>query len=224
MEVKGIESQNKSTQEVQAETIVGRKHSRKRNIVVFVVVTALNIALLALLANQLLTPAQKNPVTGQPVVATNSNAIGDVGSPLIGKMAPDFTLSTLKDGATNVSLTDFKGHPVILNFWASWCDPCQAETPFLQKSWPDLKSQGIVLVGIDGQESAGNALKFLQQKGVTYPSVQDSVNGATAINYGVLGFPETLFIDRHGVVVGKWSGELDEAGLAFELKKLMASN
>lgn len=224
MEVKSIESQKGTIQEVQAEAVVGRKRSRKRNIVVFVVVTALNIALLALLANQLLTPAQKNSISGQPVTATNSNTIGDVGSPLVGKIAPNFTLPALKDRGANVSLTDFKGQPVILNFWASWCEPCQAETPFLQKSWPDLKSQGIVLIGIDGQESADNALKFLQQKGVTYPSVQDGINGATAIDYGVQGFPETLFIDRHGMVVGKWSGELNEVGLAFELKKLMASN
>jgi cytochrome c biogenesis protein CcmG/thiol:disulfide interchange protein DsbE len=198
-----------------------RKRSRKRNIIIFVVVSALNIALLALLANQLLTPAQSQN-QGQPgALASNADSLGDVSSPLLGKMAPDFTLSTLKDKTVNVRLTDFKGKPVILNFWASWCDPCKEETPFLQKSWAGLKAQGVVLIGIDGQDNAENAQQFLQQYGVSYPSVQDTINGSTAINYGVLKFPETLFIDRNGVVVGKWSGELNDVGLKFEMKKLL---
>jgi cytochrome c biogenesis protein CcmG/thiol:disulfide interchange protein DsbE len=90
----------------------------------------------------------------------------------------------------------------------------------LQKSWPDLKAQGIVFIGIDGPENTSNALKFIQKYGITYPNVQDTVNGATAIDYGATGFPETIFIDRNGVVVAKWAFPLNKQGLQLELAKL----
>ena len=221
MEVKGVVPQEIQLQEQLAEPVVVPKRSRKRSIIIFAVVSALNIALLALLANQLLTPAAGQKGSQSGPAASNVNSLGDVSTALLGKMAPDFTLPALQDQATGVSLAHFKGQPVMLNFWASWCEPCKAETPFLQKSWVALKAQGVVLIGIDGQENADNARSFLQQYGVSYPSVKDTINGSTAIEYGILQFPETLFIDRHGVVVGKWAGELNDAGLKFELKKLL---
>jgi cytochrome c biogenesis protein CcmG/thiol:disulfide interchange protein DsbE len=216
MEVKGVASDElQQTQEPVADPAIVKTRSRKRSITIFVVVSILNVALLALLWTQLLTPAQ-NVSSGQ----SSSNAYGDVNSPLIGKPAPDFKLAKLGGGG-NMSLSDFKGKPVVLNFWASWCDPCNEEAPFLQKTWETrLQSQGVVLLGIDGQEKTSDAQAFMHKYGISYPNVQDTLDGSTGISYGVAGFPETVFIDRNGVVVAKSIAVLNEKVLDQELKKL----
>jgi len=194
-----------------------QKRSRKRSITIFVVVSIINAALLVLLWTQLLTPEQNQ--TG-----ANSNggssSIGDINSPLVGKAAPDFTLPVL-GGASKLHLADFKGKPVIVNFWASWCAPCNEEAPFLQKAWPHLQAQGVVFIGIDGPEKTSDAQKFLQKYGISYLNVQDTIDGSTAINYGVTGFPETVFINREGVVVAKWVFPLTEQGLQLEMAKML---
>jgi len=194
-----------------------QRRSRKRSIIVFVTVCVLSAALLVLMATQLLTPASN---ANQADTTTNNAAavVGDVHSPLLGKPMPDFTLSQFGSKAT-VHLAALKGKPIVLNFWASWCDPCNQEAPFLEKSWAGLQKQGVVFVGIDGPEANGAA--FLKQYSISYPNVQDTINGATGIDYGVTSFPETVFINRDGIVKAKWFGPLNEAGLQFEMSKLM---
>jgi cytochrome c biogenesis protein CcmG/thiol:disulfide interchange protein DsbE len=211
MEVKG------KIDEVQTqEPEVIKKSSRQRSITIFVVVSILNAALLVLLWTQLLTPVQKP----SPDAPAGTRIAGDINSPLIGKAAPDFTLAKLGESGS-LRLSDYKGKPVVLNFWASWCAPCKEEAPFLNKAWEThLKQKGIVLIGIDSQDKTDNALKFLQTYGITYINVQDTPTGDTAINYGTVGFPETIFIDRNGVIVAKYIAPLDEQGLQLELKKL----
>ncbi len=203
------------------EPVAVPKHTRKRNITILVAVSVVNVILLALFWTQLLTPAQKQ---GQPVAHSVSTAsTGDIDSFLIGKPAPDFTLSVLDRSQSPVTthLADYKGKPIILNFWASWCAPCNDEAAFLHKAWPALKVQGITLLGVDGSEKASAALAFMQKYGISYPNAQDTVNSTTAINYGVTGLPETIFIDRKGIVVAKWISVLNESGLRLEMTKLM---
>jgi cytochrome c biogenesis protein CcmG, thiol:disulfide interchange protein DsbE len=198
------------------------KRSRKRNIVFFIAVSALNAALLVVLWTQLLTPAQ-SPV--HPISKHNSTIPGDINSPLIGKPAPDFTLETLTSTSASsgksLHLTSFKGVPVVLNFWASWCDPCNQEAPSLQKSWVHMQSKGIVLIGIDGPEKSSDAQRFLQKYGITYPNVRDTIEGTTAIQYGVMALPQTVFIDKRGFVVAKVIAPLTEQRLQQELPKLI---
>ncbi len=197
-------------------TPVKRKKSRKRSIITFTIVSIINVALLVLLWTQLLTPAKQ----ASTQTAGTLLGIGDISSPLIGKPMSDFALSALNGSGKTVHLVAFKGKPVILNFWASWCDPCNQEAPFMQKSWSQLQAQGVTLIGIDGQESAGNALTFIQKYAITYLNVQDTLTGTTAISYGVTGFPETVFINRNGIVVAKWAGALDSKGLQAEMAKM----
>jgi cytochrome c biogenesis protein CcmG, thiol:disulfide interchange protein DsbE len=95
----------------------------------------------------------------------------------------------------------------MINFWASWCYSCKREASFLQATWQRVQGQGIVFLGIDFQDTASDGFSFLRTYGVTYPNVVD-LTGSTAINYGVTGVPETIFIDGHSVVIHKVIGEL----------------
>lgn len=199
-----------------SELVAVQKHTRKRKITTFVVVSIINIILLAFFWTQLMTPAQKQ---SQPVA---HSSLGDSNGALIGKPAPDFTLAILGRSPTAaMHLADYKGKPIILNFWASWCIPCNDEAVFLHKAEPVLKARGITILGIDGQEKASAALVFLQKYAIAYPNVQDTVNSTTAIDYGVTGLPETIFIDRKGIVVARWISVLNASGLQLEMTKLM---
>jgi len=194
-----------------------RKRSRKRSITIFVVVSLLNVGLLALLWMQLLTPSQQ--ATSDP-----STVYGDQHSPLIGKQAPDFTLPVINSAngkAETMHLADFKGKPVVLNFWASWCTPCQDEAPYMQKTaFPQLKAQGVTFIGVDAPENSGATQSYMQKYGITYPNVEDTINGSTAINYGVSTFPMTVFINSKGIVTGMWNTSMTAQGLQLELSKM----
>ena len=184
-----------------------RKGSRKRSITIFIVVTLLNIAVLIFLWTQLLTPAQNN--------AQDQSRAGD---PLIGHPAPNFTLDALNLHTTaSISLANFKGKPVVLNVWNSACGPCVNEAPLLQSQWQHVQSQGVVFIGIDFQDTKSDGLSFLKKYGVNYLNVSD-VSGSTAINYGVTGTPETIFINRQGVVVSRVPYELTKQTLQSNLQ------
>jgi cytochrome c biogenesis protein CcmG, thiol:disulfide interchange protein DsbE len=184
-----------------------RKNKRRRRILIFCVVSLLNVGLLALILTQLLTPA---PNSGS--------------DPLVGHPAPDFSLAMLRPdtGKSTLSLSKFKGKPVVLNFWASWCDPCKEESPLLESTWKRLQAQGIdvVFLGIDFQDSSSNGVNFLQLYGISYPSVQD-VDGSVAIKYGITSLPDTIFINRNGTVVSRVLRELTAQVLSNNLQLIM---
>jgi cytochrome c biogenesis protein CcmG, thiol:disulfide interchange protein DsbE len=134
-----------------------------------------------------------------------------------GSVAPDFTLSPVA-GAGPVHLYQLgraRHHPVVLNFFASWCVPCQQETPLLATTSATERAKGSVLqfVGVDVAEQASVALPFITRSGITYPVGQDPDARVAAGLYGLSGEPQTFFIDESGVVVGHSLGPLDKAQL-----------
>ena len=108
------------------------KHRRWRSIIVVLLVGLVNLALLTVIGFQLVTPAQHQVQS----------------SPLVDRPAPDFTLASLSQ-APAVHLAQWRGHVVMINFWASWCEPCKHEAPLLQATWQQMKNQGIIFLGVD---------------------------------------------------------------------------
>ncbi len=213
------DEQLETTDVVLEASIVQKKRSRKRNITIFVGVTILNVALIALLWTQLITPSQQAATTSSASAAV----VGEFNSPLIGKQAPDLTVAALdgsSGGAHKVPISRFKGSPIVINFWASWCQPCNDEAPFLQKNVPMLQSQGVKFISIDAPESQSIAEAFAKKYNLSYPSVQDNLTGATSIDYGVTTFPMTVFINRRGIIKAMWNVQLNDAGLKLELSKI----
>jgi cytochrome c biogenesis protein CcmG, thiol:disulfide interchange protein DsbE len=116
-------------------------------------------------------------------------------------LAPAFTLPSLRDPAQQVSLSDYQGHPLVLNFFASWCGPCQQEMPLLARFYRASRGS-VVIIGVDADDKATAARRFLTATGVAYPVAFESTP-AVSDAYGVseIGIPETFFLDsRHRIV------------------------
>ena len=115
---------------------------------------------------------------------------------------------------------DYKGRAVLLNFWASWCEPCRAEMPTLQQMADLYGPEQLLVLAINFKEPAARALQFAKRTGITLPVLLD-VDGQAAHRWGVKVFPTTLAIDRHGQPRLRVQGEVDWTGKAAE--KLIAS-
>jgi cytochrome c biogenesis protein CcmG/thiol:disulfide interchange protein DsbE len=113
----------------------------------------------------------------------------------------NFTLSRLDDSG-KLELSSLRGKVVVLNFFASWCDPCKDEAPAVEKLWQQYRSRGVVVVGVDTKDFSGDARHFMQRYGLTYPVVHDG-SGQLWGPYGVKALPETRVIDRQGKYVGQ---------------------
>ena len=118
----------------------------------------------------------------------------------IGGDAPDFTVPGM--GRSAYTLSGFKGQVVVLNFWATWCPPCVAETPSLEKFSVDNASKGVVVFGVSVDEDPAALEKFIADYHLTFPIGRDP-SRAIATRYGTLKFPETYIIDRNGRVAEK---------------------
>lgn len=112
---------------------------------------------------------------------------------------PDFELRLLS-GEGSLSRDDLLGQPIVLNFWASWCDPCREETPLLERTYQAYRDQGVQFVGVNVRDSARDARDFIDDFGVTYPVVSDPDQVLAGALNVTSGLPQTFFIDRNGVV------------------------
>lgn len=132
------------------------------------------------------------------------------------KPAPRFDLPALSDPGKRVKLADFDGKPLVVNFWASWCVPCRKEMPAFQAAAARLRAS-VAFVGVNNRDSRDDALKFLRDTGVTYPSGYDP-RGDTARDYSLLGMPTTVFVTPDGQIAAVRTGEVS----AEELDKTLA--
>jgi cytochrome c biogenesis protein CcmG/thiol:disulfide interchange protein DsbE len=142
----------------------------------------------------------------------------EIRSPLIGKPAPAFALREVGTGRT-IDVTQLRGKPVVLNFWATWCGPCWEEHPVLVAN-ARMMQPNVQFLGVVFQDEESKILNFLNQRGSSYPTVVDD-KGKTAIAYGVGGVPETYFIDANGVIVTKYTGPMNADILQEHLRKVL---
>lgn len=139
-------------------------------------------------------------------------------SPLVGHAAPPFAIPYYSAPDSNLVLSDFRGKPVVLNFWASWCLSCRDEAAVLEAGWqrygPDVAFMGIA---VNDREAAARA--FIERYGKTYLLAAD-VDGSVAIDYGLFGVPETFFIAPDGRILSKHIGPVSSADLDRQITAL----
>ena len=139
----------------------------------------------------------------------------------IGQQAPDFSLKTL-DGQTTVTLSELRGKPVILNFWASWCTPCRLEMPALQAAYEAHQAAGLTVLTINltTQDTLPDAQAFIEEFQLTMPALADETKAAEEA-YHIIGLPTTYFVDSQGFITHIQLGPLDEARLNSHIEEIV---
>ena len=136
--------------------------------------------------------------------------------------APVFELPSLDDPTQTVRLADYRGQPVVLNFWASWCVPCRREMPRLAAAARRLQGR-VAFLGVDYKDPPEDALPFVRKTGVGYPSAVDR-DGSLGARYGLYGLPTTVFIRPDGRIVGRYLGEMQGGTLERLLNQLLEAS
>ena len=180
---------------------------RRPGVVVVSVAVVVMAAFVGLLAYSLMTRES------MPMDTTTRTSIA----------APSFTLSQL-NGAGDVSLSDFEGSPLVVNFWASWCLPCRTEMPHLVEAHERYTGDGVRFIGVAIQDENEDALAFIEEFNVPvdagYVMVTDP-DGEATIDYGVGGLPITFFIERDGTVHTRWAGVVTGAVLDERIAEIL---
>ena len=140
-------------------------------------------------------------------------------APRLEREAPDFSLRTL-DGK-EVQLSDFRGRPVWINFWATWCPPCRAETPDIQEVYENHESDGLVVLAISIGESPSTVSDYVKRTGTTFTTGVDQTTSIAA-QYRIVGIPTHFFIDREGVIREWRIGSMSKKTMENKVKEIMS--
>lgn len=187
-----------------------------KKITVFVLAMALAISILLLTG---CSATERNSVA-----ENSSTGDGDgTNSSSSSSAAPDFTIKTL-DGET-VSMSDFKGQPVVLNFAASWCGPCEIEAPVLAKAYEKYQGQ-VVFLGVAIKDNESSQRAFAEKHGLTFPIGMDPAGNIgysyqKAGNVSISAIPMTYFIDREGNIATYWVGPLTDSNIEMMIEAIL---
>jgi cytochrome c biogenesis protein CcmG/thiol:disulfide interchange protein DsbE len=189
----------------------------RRRFVVVVLISLSSLVALTVLFYGVTFPWLKSSLRSDGLVSSELGFAVDKDHGNMGgrvEMAPDFHLPLLVpyNGQIELRLSDLRGRPVLVNFWASWCPPCREEMPAFQRVWKKYSGEGLMIVGVALQDTEDAATAFVHQVGVTYPVGMD-MEGDSARGYNVTALPMTFFLDRDGNVASAWTGTLSEEEL-----------
>ena len=155
--------------------------------------------------------------------ATNpQDVLSDLGADAglgAGEAAPNFALRTLSGDGT-VRLSDFRGRPVVVNFWASWCHPCRKEFPLLADARTKYKADGLQVVGVSFRDIVSDGRAFVEDRDAKWVFVRDP-DGDVAKDYGVRAIPQTFFIDADGTIRDRVFGITSAKDLDKTLQKIL---
>lgn len=141
-------------------------------------------------------------------------------APRVGSVAPAFTLRRL-GGSGKVSLAAYRGRPVVLNFWASWCEPCKGEANVLEREWGQYRDR-VVFLGIDYHDLSSDARRFVEAHRLTFPMLDDGSGSVTNGEYGVSQVPETYVVGRDGRIIAHLAGPITDPTLGGEFRSALA--
>jgi len=137
----------------------------------------------------------------------------------VGSQAPDFQLNNL-DGQS-ISLSDLRGKPVFINFWATWCPPCRSEMPYIQEIYEEWSGKGLVVLAINIGESPSQVEEFMESQNLSFPVLLDTGKNV-AQKYNIRGIPTSFFVDKDGVVQEKIIGAFpSKAAIEKSLSKII---
>jgi cytochrome c biogenesis protein CcmG/thiol:disulfide interchange protein DsbE len=134
--------------------------------------------------------------------------------------APTFTVTTFDNEP--FALADLKGKVVVINFWASWCQPCRDEAPLLEQMWLEYRDRGVVFLGVNTDDIESKALAYMAEFSVTYPNAPD-VGGKIEDQYRITGVPETFIVNPNGEISRHFIAPVNERDLRAEIDRALAS-
>lgn len=141
----------------------------------------------------------------------------------VGDAAPDKELERL-DGSGTQSLADYEGRWVLVNFWASWCEPCREEAPALEAFQREHGGPGFTVLGIDLDDASEDARAFVREYGLTYPQLRDGDGRERRDAYGMTGFPESFLVDPEGEIALIRRGPVSAELLREEVAPLIGAD
>ena len=160
----------------------------------------------------------KETITSSEEVTSTSEEESEVSETQQGNveyLSPDFTLESLT--GEKITLSDFAGHVVVLNFWATWCPPCRAEIPDFQAAWDKYKDNGVVFLGVSIDQNKSDVESYIKDSGVTYTILLDLTNQVAGL-YGISAIPTTFILDVDGSVLFSQVGSMTIDQLSAQIE------
>ena len=190
---------------------ISRQNLSRFDLATWAIMILMLIGILGVAACSSSSPDSSN--NGQDV---NANDLPP--APQVGRLAPDFTLSTL-DG-DSITLSDLRGKTVFINFWATWCPPCRVEMPAIEALYQEYRDKDVVVIGVDLREDEDRVRKFVQQGGYTWTFAIDTT-GEVARKYGVVAIPVSFFLDEEGIIREINIGAVSRSAMEVKLAAAM---